>query len=37
MQTAVVGASGYAGTELVRLIADHPYLSLVSMTGESAA
>jgi len=37
MQTAVVGASGYAGTELVRLIADHPYLSLVLMTGESAA
>jgi N-acetyl-gamma-glutamyl-phosphate reductase len=37
MQTAVVGASGYAGSELVRLIADHPYLSLVTMTGESAA
>lgn len=37
MKTAVVGASGYAGSELLRLIASHPDLELVLATGESAA
>jgi len=37
MKTAVVGASGYAGSELLRVIASHPDLELVLATGESAA
>lgn len=37
MKTAVVGASGYAGSELLRVIASHPDLDLVLATGESAA
>jgi N-acetyl-gamma-glutamyl-phosphate reductase len=37
MKTAVVGASGYAGSELLRVIASHPDLEVVCATGESAA
>lgn len=37
MKTAVVGASGYAGSELLRVIASHPDLELVLATGDSAA
>jgi N-acetyl-gamma-glutamyl-phosphate reductase len=37
MRVAVVGASGYAGQELLRLAASHPGLEVVLATGESAA
>ena len=36
-RVAVVGASGYTGTELLRLIAGHPSLELVAATGDSKA
>ena len=35
MRVAVVGASGYAGGELLRLIAGHPELDLVMATADS--
>lgn len=34
---AVVGASGYTGAELLRLIAGHPHLDLATATSNSAA
>jgi N-acetyl-gamma-glutamyl-phosphate reductase len=34
---AIVGASGYGGTELVRLLARHPELTLHSIAGSSSA
>lgn len=37
MRAAVVGASGYAGAEVLRLAASHPDLEVVVATGESAA
>jgi N-acetyl-gamma-glutamyl-phosphate reductase len=37
IRTAVAGASGYAGGELLRLIAGHPQLELVAATGHSQA
>lgn len=37
MRTAIVGASGYAGSELLRLCASHPDLDVVIATGESSA
>ena len=37
MRVAVVGASGYAGAEVVRLAASHPDLEVVLATGESSA
>jgi N-acetyl-gamma-glutamyl-phosphate reductase len=37
MRTAVIGASGYAGSELLRLCATHPDLDVVVATGESNA
>jgi len=37
MRVAVVGASGYAGGELLRLIAGHPDLDLVAVTAGSSA
>ncbi len=37
MRVAVVGASGYAGGELLRLIAGHPDLELVLATADSSA
>lgn len=37
IRVAVAGASGYAGGELLRLIAGHPELELVAATGHSQA
>jgi N-acetyl-gamma-glutamyl-phosphate reductase len=37
MKVAVVGASGYAGTELLRLCAGHPDLEVVVATGDTSA
>ncbi len=36
MRTAVVGASGYAGSEVLRLAASHPDLDVVVATGASS-
>src|SRR3984957_14829919 len=36
-RVAVAGASGYAGGELLRLLAGHPDLELVTATGDSSA
>lgn|SRR5487761_1917835 len=37
MRVGVVGASGYAGAEVLRLAASHPELDVVVATGESSA
>ena len=37
MKTAVIGASGYAGTELLRLCAAHPELEVAVATGGASA
>ncbi|HHY94316.1 MAG TPA: N-acetyl-gamma-glutamyl-phosphate reductase [Firmicutes bacterium] len=37
MEVAVLGATGYAGVELVRLLLDHPRVSIRSVTSESYA
>ncbi|HVC14059.1 MAG TPA: N-acetyl-gamma-glutamyl-phosphate reductase [Acidimicrobiales bacterium] len=37
MKAGVVGASGYAGTELLRLCAGHPSLEVVVATGDTSA
>jgi N-acetyl-gamma-glutamyl-phosphate reductase len=37
MRIAVVGATGYAGLEVLRLVASHPDLEVVLATGESNA
>ncbi len=37
MKTAVIGASGYAGGELLRLLAIHPHFEVVSITAHSNA
>jgi N-acetyl-gamma-glutamyl-phosphate reductase len=37
VKVGIVGASGYGGVQLVRLIADHPHLELVYVGGESSA
>ncbi len=37
MRVAVVGASGYAGLELVRIVLRHPELELVAVTSEKRA
>jgi N-acetyl-gamma-glutamyl-phosphate reductase len=37
IRTAILGASGYAGGELLRLIAAHPELTAVKLFGESKA
>lgn len=37
MRIAIVGASGYAGLELVRLLSAHPEASIVLVTGDSSA
>jgi len=36
-KTAILGASGYTGAELVRLIASHPQLEIVALAGNSKA
>src|SRR4051812_30905040 len=35
IRVAVAGASGYAGGELLRLLAQHPSLEVVTVTGHS--
>lgn len=37
LRTAVIGASGYTGAELLRLLAAHPVLDVVYATGDSQA
>src|SRR6266576_2380759 len=37
IRTAILGASGYAGGELLRLIAPHPELAPARLFGESRA
>jgi N-acetyl-gamma-glutamyl-phosphate reductase len=37
LRAAIVGASGYSGEELVRLLASHPGVSLVALTSRQAA
>ena len=37
LRVAVVGASGYVGGELVRLLAGHPWVRLVAITANEAA
>lgn len=37
LRVGIVGASGYGGVQLVRLIRDHPKLELVYLGGESSA
>lgn len=37
MKTAVIGASGYTGGELLRLLATHPHFEVVSITAHSNA
>lgn len=37
IRTAIVGASGYTGAELLRLVAQHPNIELVAATGDSMA
>ncbi|HHX90575.1 MAG TPA: N-acetyl-gamma-glutamyl-phosphate reductase, partial [Paracoccus sp.] len=34
---AILGASGYTGAELVRLLATHPGFEIVALTGERKA
>lgn len=36
-KVAVLGASGFAGAELLRLLAGHPHLEVASVTGDSQA
>jgi len=37
MKTAIVGASGYAGTELLRLLLEHPKFEVSVITAHSNA
>lgn len=37
LRTAVIGASGYTGAELLRILAGHPVLEVVYATGDSQA
>lgn len=37
MKAAVIGASGYTGAELLRLIASHPHMTVVWASGDSQA
>ncbi len=34
---AIIGASGYTGAELVRIIAGHPYLKITALVGDRSA
>ncbi len=36
-KVAIVGASGYTGVELVRILANHPYMKIASLVGDSSA
>ena len=37
IQTAILGASGYTGAELLRLLQNHPAFRIVALTGDSQA
>lgn len=37
IRVAIVGASGYTGVELIRLLTAHPQVELVALTGDSKA
>ena len=37
VKVAILGASGYTGAELVRLLAQHPHLRIAAMTGDRKA
>ena len=37
IQAAVVGASGYTGVELIRLLINHPAVEITALTSESYA
>ena len=37
LRAAIVGASGYTGAEMLRLLAQHPHIELVSATGDTMA
>jgi N-acetyl-gamma-glutamyl-phosphate reductase len=37
LRTAIVGASGYTGAELTRLLADHPAVEIVALTADRKA
>lgn len=37
INTAILGASGYTGAELLRLLQNHPAFTIVALTGESQA
>ena len=36
-RVAILGASGYTGAELVRLLARHPHVEIVALTGDRKA
>lgn len=37
INVAIIGASGYTGAELVRLLLPHPHVSIAALTGDSQA
>ncbi len=37
LKVAIVGASGYTGGELLRLLSQHPYIKVVAVTSEKSA
>ncbi|MBA3731864.1 MAG: N-acetyl-gamma-glutamyl-phosphate reductase, partial [Gammaproteobacteria bacterium] len=37
IKAAIVGATGYTGAELMRLLLPHPQVTLVTVTSRSAA
>ena len=37
IRTAILGASGYTGAELIRLLINHPYVNLIALTAERQA
>lgn len=37
IRSAILGASGYTGAELIRLLLQHPYAEIVALTGDSKA
>ena len=37
LNIAIIGASGYTGAELIRLLLNHPNANIVALTGDSQA
>ncbi len=37
LKVAIVGASGYTGGELLRLLSQHPYVDVVAVTADKSA